>query len=256
MLINTEDTSISQLLNITNSNNNNNSNSTNNYNNNNNTHQGSNGIEYSLIPPGTNRLDADALKVNEEIYKHQIGVGLGTGHDIIPPISPSRTGTLSGLRNSRSRSGGSRGGSRSGGSVKSSESRRRGNRSMDRDENESIISSVSTHRSTKSAGIAVVLSGGNNVKYEKKNKKSSAITAENLAILNRLNGDEELKITHPVPNLEIGGIKKSSPPITGERYVTGVNNGAGVDRIPIPRGYSRKTKTNDAKDESWWPKLF
>ena len=175
----------------------------------------------------SHRLDAEALKVNEMIYRQQINMadgGLGTGHN--HPPSPNKGGLLYANLSSRSRTA-----SRSG-SVKSRESRRR-SQALERDETESVISSVSTHRSGRSA---------NSTSWVKRKQKTQ-ITAENLAILNRLNGDDE-------GNGAGGG-------------GGGVDGGAGAPKVRAPdRGQptpatSRKTKTTEeAPVASWWPKLF
>ena len=91
------------------------------------------------------------------------------------------------------------------GSVRSNGSRRklslypgksRGKDALARDETESVISSVSTHRSKKSlASISSWFSTSNGVpEIEKKPRKSGggAITAANLAILNQMNYDVPL----------------------------------------------------------------
>jgi hypothetical protein len=173
------------------------------------------------ITSSLQRLDAEALKANEMIYRHQVMTdgGLGTGHS--HPPSPNKGGLMYATLSSRSRTA-----SRSG-SVKSRESRRR-SQALERDETESVISSVSTHRSGRSANSTTWV----------KRKQKTQITAENLAILNRLNGDEE-----------------------GGAAAGGDGGGAPKVRVsdrgqPTPTT-SRKTKTTEeAPAASWWPKLF
>ena len=127
------------------------------------------------------------------------------------------------------------------GSIQSSGSRRklslfpgkkRGKKAMERDESESVISSVSTHRSGKSVGAASVSWFGKSREEipSDERKAGGAITAENLAILNKMN-----------------------------------NDGTTIRDIPInrpDRRPSRQQKTpgdrniNTSNDNSWWPKLF
>ena len=121
------------------------------------------------------RLDAASLQANDSAYRHQQQQqqqqqGLGTGH-VMP--SPQKGGLLYSTLSSRSRSVRS-------GSVKSRESRRR-TQALERDETESVISSVSTHRSGRSQNSSSI----------KRKGQKSQITAENLALLNRLNGDDD-----------------------------------------------------------------
>ena len=124
------------------------------------------------------RLDAASLQANDSAYRQQQQQhhqqqqqqGLGTGH-VMP--SPQKGGLLYSTLSSRSRSVRS-------GSVKSRESRRR-TQALERDETESVISSVSTHRSNRS----------HNSSSAKRKGQKSQITAENLALLNRLNGDDD-----------------------------------------------------------------
>lgn len=167
----------------------------------------------------SHRLDAEALKANEAAYRQHLipDGGLGTGHR---PPSPHKGGLLSATLSSRSRTA-----SRSG-SVKSRESRRR-SQALERDETDSVISSVSTHRSGRST---------NSTSWVKRKQKTQ-ITAENLAILNRLNGDDEGAGT--------GGGEGGAPKVRVS------------DRGQPTPTTSRKTKTTEeAPAASWWPKLF
>lgn len=147
------------------------------------------------------RLDAEALEANEAIYRHQmLEGGLGTGHSI---PSPTRNGLTS--NRSRSRNG----------SIKSGNSRRRRKQTLDRDETESIVSSVSTHRSGRT--------NGSMSSWINRKQKSSKITAENLAILNRMNDGES-------------------------------DNNIHSNAQPNPAtSHDRK---NAAEDGFWWPTLF
>lgn len=138
------------------------------------------------------------------------------------------------------RSGSARGGPRS---IRSNQSRRllsmspgkrRGKQAMERDETESVISSVSTHRSVKSSA-SLSMSWFRNVDGEKVQKSSknrsnggSAITAENLAILNAMSNDDKGKVTAPIVR----------------------PHGRG--------GVNKQLKTPDSanSDNTWWPKLF
>ena len=103
---------------------------------------------------------------------------------------------------------------------------------MERDETESVISSVSTHRSTKSNGISAASWFGSlrEEKSDEHKKLGVAITAENLAILNKMNNDDttlrDILITRP------------------------------------PRRPSRQQESPDDKniivsnDANWWPTIF
>ena len=143
-----------------------------------------------------------------------------------------------GFRSETSRSMDPRSRTRTGpGSIRSNESRRRlcpgkkrGKQAMERDETESVISSVSTHRSVRSLG-SLSLSWFRNPNGEKienvvKNKKKSggAITAENLAILNELNGDTS----------------RERPADRARRQ----------QKTPEDRDIDR------GRDNFWWPSLF
>lgn len=134
------------------------------------------------------------------------------------------------------RAGSTRSGARS---IRSNQSRRllsmspgkkRGKQAMERDETESVISSVSTHRSAKSI-TSLSLSWfrpGNGEKTSRNSKKSSsgAITVENLAILNIMNGDDAGKIP------------------------------ASIDRNAGRMGKQQKTPGDRNSESAWWPKLF
>ena len=138
------------------------------------------------------------------------------------------------------RSGSVRGGPKS---IRSNQSRkllsqspgkRRGKQAMERDETESVISSVSTHRSVKSSA-SLSMSWFRNVDGEKVQKSSrnrtnggSAITAENLAILNAMNDNDQGKIPTP------------------------------IERPQGRVGVNKQLKTPDSvnNDSTWWPKLF
>jgi hypothetical protein len=166
------------------------------------------GVSLEMLDQGSHRLDAESLKANEALYRpHKTPTAangtLGTGHDA--PSSPARGGLLSSTLSSRSRS--------RNGSVKSRESRRK--QTLERDETESVISSVSTHRSGRSHRSATSLM---------KRPQKSQITAENLKLLNQLNGDD-------------------GAPDTAKARAT----------APTPVTNSRKTEEAAA---SWWPRLF
>ena len=166
------------------------------------------GVSLEMLDQGSHRLDAESLKANEALYRpHKTPTAangtLGTGHDA--PSSPARGGLLSSTLSSRSRS--------RNGSVKSRESRRK--QTLERDETESVISSVSTHRSGRSHRSATSLM---------KRSQKSQITAENLKLLNQLNGDD-------------------GAPDTAKARAT----------APTPVTNSRKTEEAAA---SWWPRLF
>ena len=180
-----------------------------------------------VTPPSSSsqRLDAESLRANEEIYRLQQAVeslGLGTGHAL---PSPSRGGLLASTLSSRSRSQ-----SRSG-SVNSRDSRRR-SRALERDDNESMISSVSTHRSGRSHQSGALASGA-------KRKVKSQITAENLAILNRLNGDDDVS----------GGDG-------GEAAARAAAAARARQTTPTPTTSRRTKTTEEAPAASWWPRLF
>ena len=181
------------------------------------------GVSLEALDQRSHRLDAESLKVNEALYRqHQLqqlqhmqtpllaaGGILGTGHDA--PSYPAGGGLVSStLRNHMTRNG----------SVKSRESRRK--KTLERDETESVISSVSTHRSGRSHRSAA---------SSTKRPLKSQITAENLAILNRLNGDDV------VPDVGVGVAK------------------ARHKAAPTP-ATSRKMKTTEEAAASWWPRLF
>ena len=188
-------------------------------------------VPYVTPPPSSSqRLDAESLRANEEIYRLQQAVeslGLGTGH---APPSPARGGLLLASTLSRSRSQ-----SRSG-SVNSRDSRRR-NRALERDDNESMISSVSTHRSGRSQKSGAVPPSG------AKRKLKSQITAENLAILNRLNGDDDGD----------NGAAEGD----GGNAARAPGGGAARARQTTPTPTtSRRTKTTEETPASWWPRLF
>lgn len=134
------------------------------------------------------------------------------------------------------RAGSTRSGPRS---IRSNQSRRilsmspgkkRGKQAMERDETESVISSVSTHRSVKSLASTSMswFRNQNGEKIMKNSKRNSggAITAENLAILNILNGDEPGKVSLPAERTFGKVVKQQKTP---------------GDRNP---------------DSTWWPKLF
>lgn len=113
------------------------------------------------------------------------------------------------------------------GSVRSNDSRmsrmlsismkKRGKQAMERDETESVITSVSTHRSGRS------LNSQKSRNKSQSNRRCNAITAENLAILNRINGDG-LGSAYDFPSEDSKRNPKTSP---------------------------EKTNNNE-----WWPKIF
>jgi hypothetical protein len=136
------------------------------------------------------------------------------------------------------RAGSNRSGPRS---IRSNQSRRilsmspgkkRGKQAMERDETESVISSVSTHRSVKSMASTTIswFRSPNGDKIMKNSKRNSggggAITVENLAILNILNGDDHGKV--PLP----------------------------IERTPAKVVKQQKTPGDRNADSAWWPKLF
>lgn len=136
------------------------------------------------------------------------------------------------------RAGSNRSGPRS---IRSNQSRRilsmspgkkRGKQAMERDETESVISSVSTHRSVKSMASTSMswFRSPNGDKIMKNSKRNSggggAITVENLAILNILNGDDHGRASVP------------------------------VERIPAKVEKQQKTPGDRNADSAWWPKLF
>jgi hypothetical protein len=115
-------------------------------------------------------------------------------------------------------------------SVKSP-GKRRGKQALERDETESVISSVSTHRSAKSIGsLSSWFSGKMGNTSSSKNPPGGGITAENLAILNSMNDEERA-----------AEIRKE------EGF-----------KSPKRRESLRRNKTPDDRkdDKPWWPKLF
>jgi hypothetical protein len=152
-------------------------------------------------PGGGTRLDAEALR-----------------H--LDYTEPPRSKPLASVRSGRS------------GGLRSVRSGRRVKKDvLDRDESDSIISSVSTHRSGRPQKVP--RSKGS------RNPRHATITAENLAILNRLNGD------------------RSGPGMDEE----GDNNMGNYkyDREPS-RQQVQRTKQSDqivtSGMASWWPNLF
>ena len=139
------------------------------------------------------------------------GSALGTGHEAIPFKATTGSSFKSSLLRNSIKSG----------SVKSGESRRKQSATLERNETESVISSVSTHRSGRSKN-----------KLKNNNKIQSQITAENLAILNKMNADEDRE------HGTAGDCSKIRPSSQQLDYAV------------------KKTKTIEETTVSWWPKLF
>ena len=169
-------------------------------------------------------MDAESLIANEQALHRQSqlmldalyrgnGNALGTCHGKASPFKTTAGSSSNKINLLRS--------SQKSGSVKSGESRRKHSATLERNETESIISSVSTHRSQRLNKLK-----NNN------NKMQSQITAENLAILNKMNEDEEGQ--HDTT----GDFSKTRP--TNQQLDSDV----------------RKTKTIEETTVSWWPKLF
>ena len=157
--------------------------------------------------------------MHDALYRGN-GTLLETSHDNTasphcrPPIAGSSSNKFNLLRSSQKNGSGS---------VKSGESRRKHSTTLERNETESVISSVSTHRSSERSN-----------KIKTNHKIQSQITAENLAILNKMNEED---ISHGA-------------------------TGDGSNLLPAanrkqPMDYDvRKTKTIEETAVSWWPKLF
>ena len=186
-------------------------------------------VDYIPSPPRAecdnakilDRLDAATLKAIEarrSILNEPRNTSTA-GSSLIPVKNKSGPKSIQSNRSRRSK-------------LSSFPEKRRGKQALERDETESVISSVSTHRSTKSTGIAAVSWFGSprEEKPDEDRKLGVTITAENLAILNKMNhGDTMLRdilITRP-------------------------------SRRP-----SRQQKSPDDKniivsnDANWWPALF
>jgi len=124
----------------------------------------------------------------------------------------------------RSSSRASSSGRRSRQGSKSPGGRRRRNEPLDRDETESMISSVSTHRSGRSSNSpATTRSTSRGHGRRQKAERSTPITAETLAALDRRNGNNSDRIMS-----DEGGVRAPSPE------------------------YTKKT----AEEPSWWGRLF
>ena len=151
--------------------------------------------------PGGTRLDAEALR-----------------H--LNYSEPPRSKPLASVRSGRS------------GGLRSVRSGRRAKKDvLDRDDSDSIISSVSTHRSGRPHKVP--RSKGS------RNPRHATITAENLAILNRLNGDRSGPGVEEEDDNNMGNYK--------------------YDREPS-RQHVQRTKQSDqivtSGMASWWPNLF